>query len=81
MCQVVREECDLTNKKCLISHRQLDKHLDDLDVIKLSCGHCFHRASFITSFLINNKNLFSYRECPYCKKYISKVPLIIKKRT
>ena len=81
MCEVVREECNLTNKKCLISYRKLEEHIDDLEVIKLSCGHCFYRPTFITSFMVSNKNLLSYRECPYCKNYISKIPLVIKKRT
>ena len=33
MCEVVREKCNLTNKKCLISYRKLEDHLDDLEVI------------------------------------------------
>ena len=35
------------------------------DVIKLSCGHCFHYKC-LANWLIRNKNT-----CPYCRKEIN----------
>lgn len=81
MCQVVKCESDLTNNKCFISKQYLESHISNNNVLKLNCGHCFYRPSFIQSFLINNKTVEGYRECPYCRKYITRVPIVIKKKT
>ena len=35
------------------------------DVIKLSCGHCFHKKCLV-NWLIRNKNT-----CPYCREEIN----------
>ena len=71
---------DLENEVCPITYENLSKHLFSSNVIKLNCGHSFNYKAFIKSYTINNKNIYSYKKCPYCFSNINHVPLIINKR-
>ena len=72
---------ELENTVCPITHGNLLDELYHNNVVKLNCGHCFNYRAFIKSYVINNTNIYSYKKCPYCFSSISKVPLIINKRS
>ena len=79
--EIITNVNDLENDVCPITFDNLSKHLYSSNVLKLNCGHCFNYKAFIKSYTINNKNIYSYKKCPYCFSNINKVPLIINKRT
>lgn len=79
-CEIITDSIQLQNTHCLISHINLEEALNNKNtVIKLGCGHCFIYSEFMKSFIINNKNIYSYYKCPYCNSDIAKPPVLIKK--
>ena len=78
--KVVTDVNDLNNNRCPITFDNLTNQVSSGNVIKLNCGHCFNYKAFIKSYLINNKNIYSYKKCPYCFSNINKIPLVINKR-
>jgi len=79
-CEIIANITELKNRYCLISQRDLEEEFENnTTIIKLSCGHCFLYYEFMKSFIINNKNIYSYYKCPYCNSDILKPPIIVKK--
>ena len=77
--KIITNISDLENNFCPITNDNLCNELSKKNVIKLNCGHSFNYRAFLKSYTINNKNIYSYRRCPYCFSNIKNVPLIIKK--
>ena len=47
----------------------------------LECNHAFLYNNFMISYIELNKDIFSYRKCPYCMCDIHKVPFKFKINT
>ena len=79
-CEIIANIENIKNSHCPISQRDLKEEFENnTTIIKLSCGHCFLYFEFMKSFIINNKNIYSYYKCPYCNSDIVKPPILIKK--
>ena len=80
-CEIITAINELNNNSfCMISYKNLKEEFrNNSTIIKLSCGHCFLYFEFMKSFIINNKNIYSYYKCPYCNSDIVKPPILIKK--
>lgn len=62
------------NKSCLITGSEFtQKDCEDNNIILLECNHAFLYNSFMLSYHSMNKDLMSYRKCPYCMCDISKI--------
>ena len=73
-CEIITDIKKLKNSHCLISQKDLETAFNNgSTIIKLSCGHCFLYFEFMRSFIINNKNIYSYYKCPYCNSDIFKL--------
>ena len=78
--KIITDIKELHNTHCLISQKKLESAFNNgSTIIKLSCGHCFLYFEFMKSFIINNRNIYSYYKCPYCSSVIDKPPILIGK--
>ena len=78
--KIIINVIDLENVTCPITNDNLLEIISSGNVLKLNCGHCFNYKAFMKSYSLNNKNIYSYKKCPYCFSNITKIPIIINKR-
>lgn len=79
-CEIITDIAELKNRYCPISQRDLEEEFKkNTTIVKLSCSHSFLYHEFMKSFIINNKNIYSYYKCPYCNSDILKPPILVKK--
>lgn len=63
------------NKVCLITGKEFtEQDCKNKNVIMLECQHAFFYKAFMLSYNELNKDIMSYRKCPYCMTDIFKVP-------
>lgn len=63
------------NKVCLITGREFtEEDCKRKNIIMLECDHAFCYKEFMLSYKELNKDMMSYRKCPYCMADIFKVP-------
>ena len=63
------------NKVCLITGKKFtEKDCKNKNVIMLECNHAFFYKPFMLSYNELNKDIMSYRKCPYCMIDIFKIP-------
>jgi|TARA_B100000925_G_C21735699_1_gene357044 hypothetical protein len=70
------------NTQCPITGREFtEEDCKNRNIIMLECNHAFLYNNFMISYNELNKDIFSYRKCPYCMCDIHKVPFKFKINT